>query len=465
MKNVHYLYNHHKPAGRKRVRRYAVCGLSQRAVAQYVRHLLPKSKAFPEFGAMSDCGRLVGILDTDAERMGVFCEATGISIPCYSGEEFDRMLAETSPEILIVTTPDHLHAEYIVRGLRAGCDIICEKPMVIDSAQAAQVLEAERASGRRVRVGFNYRYTQTHIRIKEMILAGLLGRITNIELAWNIDTLHGSTYFYRWNRYRELSGGLSVHKCCHHFDLVNWWVGSRPETVFAFGSLNYFGPRSPFKPPRSGGGVLGQIAKCPYHNRWHGEGAAAPEDDHLNPRQRIVRLPYHGQYGKGNARYIYDSDIEIEDTYSAVVRYGCGASLAYSANFSAPWEGYRLAINGTGGRLEVDHVAAKSRCPFPPPEHEQIRYTPLFGELQTHEIRRAEGGHGGADPLINQDLFREPGDLSRRIGLAATAVDGALAVAVGEAVWKSVRDGQPLQIADLIRLPAPRGHGTGCSRR
>jgi hypothetical protein len=73
-----------------------------------------------------------------------------------------------------------------------------------------------------------------------------------------------------------------------------------------------------------------------YHTGWDG-----------------FSLPYYVQYPPEKPRYIYDKEIDIEDTYSALVRYKGGTSLAYSCNFSTPWEGYILGINGTGGRAEI----------------------------------------------------------------------------------------------------------------
>ena len=68
-----------------------------------------------------------------------------------------------------------------------------------------------------------------------MVWEGRLGRITSVDLNWYLDTYHGSSYFKRWNRRREMSGGLSIHKSTHHFDLVNWWIGQKPVEAFAYG--------------------------------------------------------------------------------------------------------------------------------------------------------------------------------------------------------------------------------------
>ena len=133
--------------------------------------------------------------------------------------------------------------------------------------------------------------------------------------------------------------------------------------------------------------------------------------------------------------YIYDEEIRIEDTYPVVVRYRGGASMAYSANFSAPWARYVLGFNGTYCRLKTVHYTAPSRCPFPVAMGQQIVYYPLFGERQIHETRRTPGEHVGADPLLRHELFVGPLPESEELGLAAGSLDGAFAVAVG-ASWR-----------------------------
>jgi hypothetical protein len=126
--------------------------------------------------------------------------------------------------------------------------------------------------------------------------------------------------------------------------------------------------------------------------------------------------------------------------------------MTYSANFSAPWEGYILGINGTGGRLESIHYADPARCPFPATDRQQITYYPLFGERQIHETRHAEGGHGGADPRLLSDLFVGPSNESEELRLPADSRDGAYAVAIGEAVWRSLKTNRPIEIAELLAI-------------
>ncbi|PNB45811.1 oxidoreductase, partial [Pseudomonas sp. GW456-E7] len=87
------------------------------------------------------------------------------------------------------------------------------------------------------------------------------------------------------------------------------------------------------------------------------------------------------------------------DTYVAAVKYDGGALLSYSILFSAPYEGYRLTINGTKGRIESNEFHELSRIPFAFPE-QTIEYYPLFESKQTIQVVKNEGGHGGGDPLL-----------------------------------------------------------------
>ena len=425
--------------------RYAICGLSNRAIGMYI----PALTTHPRYSRESS---LVAVLDMDQARLDAFRELRGLDFASFHPDEFDRMVSETAPDVIIVTTPDGTHVDYVVQALAHDLDVITEKPMVIDSEQSKRIFEAEAKSEGTVRVTHNTRYTAANRQIKKMILDGLVGRITNVEFVWNIDTYHGSSYFYRWNRDRSKSGGMSITKGCHHFDLLNWWMGDVPEQVFAFGALNYYGDKSPWNPSNIDGKdytVQEQRERCAYRQRWLSTDAP-PADDHLKPGDPGYTLPNEAQYPKDHPLYIYDKEIDIEDTYSVVIRYRGGASATYSTNFSAAWEGYTVAINGTKGRIESSHLSAPSRAPFPAEDQQTITYYPMFGERQVHETRKMAGGHGGADPLLLRHVLTGDDAGNGELGLAAGSLDGAYAVAVGEAVWRSARENRLIAISELV---------------
>lgn len=430
-------------------KRYVICGLSNRGLNMFVFPLLGGRDAIED---RSEHGTLAAIVDTDPARVAAFNDTMCIQqpLPFYPADEFDRMVDEIMPDGIIVASPDNTHIQYILAALARGIDVITEKPMVTTAADARAVLDAERASTASVLVTHNLRYTGRHRQIKRMLLDGLVGRVTHIELAWHVDTIHGASYFYRWNRQREFSGGLPIHKSCHHFDLVNWWLDDVPEQVFAYGGLNYYGAESPYNPSKRDGidySVPEQKARSPYHQRWAAT-ANLPENDHLTPRTGAYGLPYPTQYPPENPLYLFDSEIDTEDTYSTLVRYRGGASLAYTIDFSSPWEGYRLGINGTHGRIEA-FTGVLPEGPELPDTH-TITYYPLFGTRQIHDVNETRGGHGGADPLIRHDIFVGPSAESQELGLVADSLQGAYAVALGEGVWRSIAENRPFDINELL---------------
>lgn len=433
--------------------RYALCGLSLRGIYQYALPLLGLNRdGGPNFNRQAE---LVGIVDPDNERVAEFYRQIGREIPCYAPQALRRMVRDTQAQTLIVAGPDGTHARQIVSGLDAGCEVITEKPMVIDCQQVRQVQAAEIRNGRKVRVAHNYRYAPLHRRIKRLIQSGRLGKIVSVEFTYNLDTWHGSSYFYRWNSDRNRSGGLSISKGCHHFDLINWWLGDVPAEVFAFGGQNYFGKDGALRPRDAKGQPLSpaeEKRRCPVFRR-HYRGKFDPAGNAIGTGwDTRFNLPYDLQYPPEQRRYIYDDAIAIEDSYSAVVQYRSGTTMSYACNFCTPWEGYILGLNGTKARLEVVHRTDPDPTGKTNPAEDggTITLYPLFGGKQVIKVNAAAGGHGGADFAIQHDLFGRQSAESRKLQLIADSEAGAQAVAVGEAVWRSVKTGRPINLAQLL---------------
>lgn len=433
-------------------RKYALCGLSTRAIYHFAIPILGVGRAGGN--DFSDICELAGILDLDFSRVADFLGQVQRVIPVYAPGEMRKMIEETGATTVLVATPDHLHCENIIDALEAGCNIIVEKPMAISTAEVRLVQEAEKRTGRSVTVAFNYRYAPRHQIIKRMISDGRLGAVTNVEFTYNLDTFHGASYFYRWNRERAKSGGLNIHKCCHHFDLINWLIGDQPEQVFAFGRLNYYGPEGALRPRDAAGLPLGRIeekSQCPIFQK-HYAGTYDAAQPAVDPGWDEFHLPAEAQYPASQPRYIYDPEIDIEDTYSVVFRYSRGASLSYSCNFCTPWEGYRLGINGTKGRIEVEHRTNPDPTGLSPslPGDNSLTFFPLFGDREDIQIPEVSGGHDGADPMIQRDLFAGESQNSLALGLVAGSAEGGFAVSMGEAVWLSIRDGKPIRLAGAL---------------
>lgn len=419
-----------------RKKRYAVCGVSTRAIHMWIKNFHNNYKQSAE---------LVAMLDMDPLRFQVCREIIPTipeSIPGYAPGEFDEMVEKTRPDVIIVAGVDRTHVTYILKALEHDLDVITEKPMCTTYEDCERVLEAEKRSKGKVICTFNYRYAPAHRRIRELVLAGKTGRVTHVDLTWYIDTRHGSSYFNRWNRMRENSGGLSIHKSSHHFDLVNWWLDDIPAAVHAFGDRYYYGSEGPLNPGRKDGRICstcGERLDCRYYARWATRNSTIEAaDDHLGG--------FDGKNGSLFTNYspdmcIFDSEINIHDAFVVNVRYKSGAILNYSANFSTPYEGYRLAINGTLGRIETESWGKARPC-YPmeyEKQHQAIDYYPLFGSRERILLPEATGGHGGGDPLIMEDIFLGP-DPRHEYKILADSTDAARAIAIGDAVWHSIKE-------------------------
>lgn len=431
--------------GRKR---YALCGLSVRAINHFLLPLLGRKETPERF--LSAC-EVVGILDIDRDRVERFNRQCDTRIPYFDAVRgVDEFIAETSPDVVLVAGPDYTHCDHIVAGLRHDLRVVAEKPVVVNCEQMKAVLAAEKASEGSLVVAHNFRYNPILRKIKECLMGEAIGRVTNIELIYNLDTFHGASYFYRWNRERAKSGGLSIHKSVHHLDAMNWLVQSPPEQVFAFGALNNYGAASPHRPKAKKGSpsdVSWQRENCPFFAK-HFAPRGASTSGLMKPGWDPLDLPYAAQYPEGI--YLYDEAIDVEDTYSAVVRYKSGVSLSYSCNFSSAWEGFRLGINGTHGRIETEFYYSHPNHVEKKQEVATVSVFPLFGPKEEYEVQVLNGEHGGADPLIRNDIFFKPSAESLRLGLPSDSRSGAYAIAVGEAIWRSIAENRIVSIDQLL---------------
>ena len=158
----------------------------------------------------ADVAEFVGLCDINPLRVEVAKKQMGVSCPTFT--DFDQMIDKAKPDLLMVTTVDGYHSEYIVRALERGVDVMTEKPMAIDETQCQAVLDAEKKSGSKIIVTFNYRYAPKHQTIKELLMSGAIGKSHRVDFSWFLDTRHGADYFRRWHRLRSKSGSLWVHK-------------------------------------------------------------------------------------------------------------------------------------------------------------------------------------------------------------------------------------------------------------
>lgn len=368
-------------------------------------------------------------------------------VPAYPSHAFDEMIRKEKPDVVIVTSIDRTHHRYINRAMELGCDVITEKPMTVDEEKCQSVLDTVKRTGRNVRVAFNYRYAPHHTKIRELMQNGAIGEVYSVHFEWLLDTQHGADYFRRWHRDKRNSGGLLVHKSTHHFDLVHFWLNTVPDRVYAVGGLRFYG--------RENAENRGETR---FYQRAFGSDHARrdPFALHLDENERLKAMYLDAEKEDGYQRdqSVFGDGISIEDTLGVIVQYKNKAILNYSLHAYMPWEGFNVSFNGSKGRMEV-RIAEQSyvNAGGDPSEegalkNKYIKVYPMFGRPYEVKVKEKEGGHGGGDPLLLEDLFAETKEDQRQ--RAASHVDGAMSALTGIAGNISLRTGRPVSVDRLV---------------
>lgn len=420
----------------------ALVGTGIRGITFWGRRLVEKYSDILEF---------VGLCDINPGRLEFALKEMQVSCPTYAN--FEKLVKERKPDLVIVTTKDSNHHEFIIKGLDMGCDVLTEKPMTTDEFKCQEIIDAERRSNKNLIVGFNYRWSPYMTKIKELLMEEKIGKVTSVDFNWYLNTYHGASYFRRWHGLRQAGGTLWVHKATHHFDLLNWWLDSDPEEVFAYGDLEHYGSNGPFRGNNCRD--CEHTDKCAFH--WD-----ITKNEFLT--NLYTKNEHHDGYIRDNC--LFREEINIYDKMSAQIKYANNVFVNYSLTTYSPFEGWRIAFNGTDGRLEawqdIPYVEEQdvSQAELHAQEMNQnageINYKPLIAHNLWNDYERImvgyeRGGHGGGDKRLHDKIFVHP-EKEDPYERAAGVRDGAMSVLIGVAARNSIESGRLVRIAELTDL-------------
>ena len=438
-------------------KRFALIGTGARST-MYIRALTN--------GTYKDYAELVALCDMNPGRLEYFNKQirekySHEAVPNYSHLEFEKMIAETRPDTVIVTTIDRTHHIYACRAMELGCDVISEKPMTVDPEKCQMIIDTQKRTGKKFTVAFNYRYSPRNTRVKELLDSGICGEITSINFEWLLDTNHGADYFRRWHRDKRNSGGLMVHKSTHHFDLVNWWINSKPKTVYAMGDLKFYGRDNA---ERRG------VTEFYYRSKDRDVALNDPFALSVaNERAFFKEFYFENEKYDGylRDRSVFSDGISIEDNMSVMVRYENNVVMNYTLCAHCPYEGYRICFNGSKGRLEYyviesgftqigedlstfgnrEDDEARDRKDMAP----EILFQPLWGKPQVFTYDDTDkSGHGGGDRKLLDNLFI--GVTDDPFHHAADFRDGAFSILTGIGANISMATGEAVEVQKLIKF-------------
>ncbi len=418
---------------RKGIVRYVLAGCGGRGTSMFG---IPLATEFPNSAS------LVGLFDLNAKRMAASAEMIGdANLPQFT--DYDEMLKKSGCDAVVVSTRDVSHAGYIVQALRAGKMVVSEKPLCVNAEQARQIVRAQQETGGTVFVTHNARYGAAETMVHKLLHEGAIGEVLTMTFHELLDRRHGADYFRRWHRNKSNSGGLLIHKASHHFDLLNWWAGSKADWLSAQGGLRFYGEKGPFHGPRCS--ACPHAARCEFHI-----------DLFANDKAKKLYQQAESEDGYVRDGCVFDPGIDIEDHASLLYRYANGIQVTYSLHAFSPLEGYIISIEGTKGRLEFntlkDTAWAFGAVTTPGMEKmkgETLRLIRPGKGVEDVPVERLAGGHGGADPALRADFFGRP--LGSAVTERMAPLDQAVqAVLIGAAANVSIASGQPIRVQELL---------------
>ena len=381
----------------------------------------------------ADSYKIVGILDCDPGKMKGFKETYALEdVPAFT--DFDEMCKAVAPDMVIVSTVDATHKEYIVKALDRKIACVSEKPLCINAEQCREILAAQERNPEVFAVtSHNARYLPMTLKMKELIDQGVIGKVMRMEYAEMLDRYHGTSYFRRWNSRRKNSNGLQLHKSCHHFDKMNFLLNSHAVEVMADGCLTAYGNKVPHKYEGVNCHTCQYAKECPDYQDYNHK---IFQSDMYTPDMCI-----------------YSPDIDIEDNYSATIKFANGVMCSYSLCAHAQYEGEIIIVEGEKGRLESRHTYCREVVANDQNVHgDNVVYTSTlrlfrFRQSGFEDIEFAEGsgGHGGADLNVFTDIFSDPPAPN-----VPTLMDGVQAVLTGCALVESMKTGKKCMVQEQL---------------
>ena len=167
--------------------------------------------------------KVVAVSDPIEERRQEAVEKFG----CKAYPEFDDLIKDEDVELVIVATPSYLHAPCTIKALEAGKNVVCEKPMATNLAEADAMIETAKKTGKILTVFQNSLFAPDYLKVKEVIQSGKLGRIVLVKI-------HNHTFGRRWDwqTLKKFGGGELRNNGVHLIIQGLQLLGDKEPEVF-----------------------------------------------------------------------------------------------------------------------------------------------------------------------------------------------------------------------------------------
>lgn len=351
--------------------------------------------------------KIVGVADPNEGRRKMI--SARFSIPeeyCFfSAEELAK--APKFADAVINGTLDDVHVCTTLPLLKAGYDVLLEKPFAVNEAEARELVEAAKEYGRKIMVCFVLRYAPFYQKIKELLMNGAVGDVIDIQTEEFVSYHHMSTSHVRgkWNNSEKCHSSMLLAKCCHDMDIMMWLMNdTKPKSVTSFGCCKQFRPENA---PKNSGTRC--IVDCPlvdtclysakriyldHPDRWSFyvwdklEDIANPT---LEDKRKLLETSPYGVCA-------YKSDNNVVDHQTVSVFFESGATGTHHMIGGSPTGKRTITITGTKGQIvgSLEDGELKLLKINPDPDCEY--------DTENIDISTSGDSHGGGDLGLVRDF-------------------------------------------------------------
>jgi D-xylose 1-dehydrogenase (NADP+, D-xylono-1,5-lactone-forming) len=144
---------------------------------------------------------------------------------------YEEVLADSRIQAVYIPLPNGLHAEWTIKAAERGKHVLCEKPFTANAVEAAHVLEVSAKTGVRIMEAFMWRFHAQHLRAKELLKNGAIGRLRLVRSSFSFLLERSSNFRFS----REMAGGSILDIGCYPISAARFYFEDEPISVFARG--------------------------------------------------------------------------------------------------------------------------------------------------------------------------------------------------------------------------------------
>ena len=359
--------------------------------------------------------KIVGIVDPDPVRRGLMRDKYNVPEEnCFSSVD-DFVKREKFADAVINGTMDHLHVRTSVPVLRAGYDLLLEKPFAVNEDEMNELTLTAKKHGRRVVIGHVLRYTDFYRAVKDHVMRGEIGDIISVEMCEHVNYHHMAVSYVRgkWRSEKICFAPMLLAKSCHDIDIMLWMMkGTRPVSTASFGADFQFGKER--KPEGAGSRCMADcpmVDECIFSSkanylaavRWSQYVWKCLEGDgELTDEKKARSLMTDNPYGRCVWDFERDGNV---DHQTVIINFANGAVGTFSMIGGSAKSERNIHIVGTRG--EIKGTFEDSRYVIRTMEpNTKAGYTEKEFDLRTTgDMIGASGGHGGGDEMLVLDFL------------------------------------------------------------